>query len=192
MTWILVAIGIGVGVLLLAGWWLYNRLVRDRNAVDAAWSQIDVQLRRRADLIPNVVAAVRGYAAHERATLDAVVRARDRALRAPDPVERGAAEVEVARAVERLLALAEAYPDLQAQAGFLALRDDLLGTEGRIAFARQYYNERVLTYANRRDTLPAKVVSRLFRFPVRSYFAAGAAAGEAVAVTFVGEPESAR
>ncbi|MEU7694251.1 LemA family protein [Microbispora hainanensis] len=150
----------------------YNRLVRARNNVDNAWAQIDVQLRRRYDLIPNLVETVKGYAAHERATLEAVVAARSQAIGAQGPEERAAAENLLSGALKSLFAVAEAYPDLKASAGFAELQEELATTENRIAYSRQYYNDAVLTYNNAIQTVPANLVAGMTGFTPREYFQA--------------------
>ena len=122
----------------------YNGLVRLRNRIQNAWAQIDVQLRRRYDLIPNLVETVKGYAAHEKSTLEAVTQARANAINAQGPVDQARAENMISDALKSLFAVSEAYPDLKANQNFLALQEELSGTEGRISYARQYYNDAVL------------------------------------------------
>ena len=179
----LVIIGIVVLliVFLLFG---YNRLVKLRNQVEAAWSQIDVQLRRRYDLIPNLVETVKGYAAHERETLEAVTAARQQAIAADGIENQAQAENMLTSALRQLFAVSEAYPDLKANQNFLALQEELTGTEGRIAFARQFYNERVLTYDNALEQFPSNVLAGMFNFEQRTYFEAEAASREPVRVDF--------
>ncbi|OPG08221.1 hypothetical protein B1L11_28600 [Microbispora sp. GKU 823] len=149
---------------------VYNRLVRTRNTVDNAWAQIDVQLKRRYDLIPNLVETVKGYAAHERATLEAVVVARAQAIGARGPEEQAAAENMLSGALKSLFAVAEAYPDLKASANFAELQEELAATENRIAYSRQYYNDAVLTYNNAIQTVPANIVAGMTGFTPREYF----------------------
>ncbi|ETK31357.1 LemA family protein [Microbispora sp. ATCC PTA-5024] len=151
---------------------VYNRLVRGRNAVDNAWAQIDVQLKRRYDLIPNLVETVKGYAAHERQTLDAVVAARAQAIGARGPADRAAAENMLSGALKSLFAVAEAYPDLKASRNFSELQEELAATENRIAYSRQYYNDAVLTYNNAIQTVPANIVAGMTGFIPREYFQA--------------------
>jgi LemA protein len=148
----------------------YNRLVRLRNRVEAAWAQIDVQLTRRHDLIPNLVETVKGYAAHERETLDAVIRARQRAVAAEGVEDQAQAENMLTGALRQLFALSEAYPDLKANQNFLALQEELTGTEGRIAYARQFYNESTMTYDNALETFPSNLIAGTFNFEPRPYF----------------------
>jgi LemA protein len=164
---------IGVAVLILGGLWLlYNAIVRARNQVDNGWSQIDVQLKRRADLIPNLIETVRGYAAHERSTLEAVIAARSASVSATSPVEAAAAEGPITQALGRLFALQEQYPNLKADASFQQLQLELASTEDRIAFARQFYNDSVLAYHNRLDTFPGNLVAKAGTFDHRELFEA--------------------
>jgi LemA protein len=163
---------------------VYNRLVKLRNRIDAAWSQIDVQLKRRHDLIPNLVETVKGYAAHERETLDAVIRARRQAVDASGVENQAQAENMLTGALRQLFALAEAYPDLKANQNFLSLQEELTGTEGRIAFARQFYNEQTLAYDNARETFPTTIVAGMFNFEPRAYFEAEESSREPVRVDF--------
>jgi LemA protein len=185
-----VAVWIIVGVVVLIALFLvftYNRLVKLRNRIEAAWSQIDVQLRRRYDLIPNLVETVKGYAAHERETFEAVTRARQQAQQAQGVEEQAQAENVLTGALRQLFAVAEAYPQLQANQNFLALQEELTGTEGRIAFSRQFYNEQVLAYDNARETFPTSMVAGTFNFEERPYFEAEEQSREPVRVEFTGE-----
>jgi LemA protein len=159
---------VAVGLLVVV---LYNRLVRARVRVDEAWAQVDTDLQRRHDLIPNLVATVSAYAGHERAALTAVTEARAAALTRRDPAAREAAEDELGAAIGRLLAISEAYPDLRADANFRELQDELVATEQRLAFARDFANHRVATYHERLETFPSVVVASLFRFERRRLFA---------------------
>lgn len=159
---------------------LYNRLVRARVRVDEAWAQVDTDLQRRHDLIPNLVATVRGYADHERAALDAVVAARTRALTRSAPSEREAAEDELGAAIGRLLAVSEAYPDLQADANFRDLAAELAATEDRLSFARDFANHRVATYHERLETFPSVIVARAFGFERRQLFVVDTSAARRV------------
>ena len=181
LTWIIAAVVAG---LLLLGIVLgFNLLVRRRNRVDASWAQIDVQLVKRHDLIPNVVEAVRGYAAHERQTFQAVTEARALAMRVQGPVARAGAEEELTGAVHRLMALAEDYPDLKASDNFLELQDQLESVESGIAYARQYYNDSVLTYENARTVFPLLLIAGAFGFKPREYFRAATGTTEPVQVS---------
>jgi len=150
---------------------LYNGLIRARNAVKNAWSQIDVQLKRRHDLIPNLVETVKGYAAHERGTLDAVVKARQQAISATGGVEeRAKAENALTQTLRSLLALAEAYPDLKASQNFLALQEELASTENKIGFSRQFYNDNAMQYKNRIEVFPSNIFANIFGFQPEPFF----------------------
>jgi LemA protein len=162
-----------VVVLLVASILIYNSLVRRRNQVDNAWSQIDVQLKRRYDLIPNLVETVKGYAAHERGTLEAVTEARARAINAQGPADQASAENALSGALKSLFAVSESYPDLKANQSFLALQQELTETEDRAAYARQYYNDAVLSYNNAIGTVPQSIFAAMFGFRPREYFQAG-------------------
>jgi LemA protein len=164
-----------VAVVILA-WALatYNKLVRQRNQVDASWAQIDVQLKRRYDLIPNLVETVKGYAAHERGTLDAVVQARNTAVSAAGQGAGARAEAENAltQTLGRLFALAEAYPNLKANENFMSLQGELSGTEDKIAYARQFYNSAVQTYNTSTQSIPTNVIAGMGGFKGRDLFQA--------------------
>src|SRR5688500_7792315 len=148
----------------------YNGLVAKRNRSQNAWAQVDVQLRRRYDLLPNLVESVKGYAAHEQGTFAAVTEARAAAQRAQGPAEQGQAEAALARALGRLLAIAESYPELRATENFQQLQAELAGTENKIATSRQIYNDTVLTYNNACQQIPTNIVAGLFNFEPREYF----------------------
>ena len=173
MTVTLVVIGIVVVLLLVVSVVMYNGLVRRRNQVDNAWSQIDVQLKRRYDLIPNLVETVKGYAAHERGTLEAVTEARARAISAQGPADQASAENALSGTLRSLFAVSESYPDLKANQNFLALQQELAETEDRAAYARQYYNDSVLAYNNAIGTVPQSIFAAMFGFRPREYFQAG-------------------
>ena len=163
----------------------YNGLVRSRNTVDNAWSQIDVQLKRRLDLIPNLVETVKGYASHEQKTLDAVIQARNSALAAPSaPGPQAAADTALVGTLRQVFALSEAYPDLKANQNFLALQEELTATESRVAYARQFYNDSVLGYHNRLDTFPTVLIAKLGSFTRREFFEAEAQAQTPPSVSF--------
>jgi LemA protein len=164
---ILLALVLLVGLLLV---FLYNRLVRLRNRVDNSWAQVEVQLKRRWDLIPNLVETVKGYAGHERETFEAVTQARARAQQAQSPAETAQAEGILGAALGRLFAVAEAYPELQADENFRQLQTELAETENRVAVSRQVYNDSVLTYNNAVQTFPGVVVAGPFGFSVREFF----------------------
>jgi LemA protein len=162
-------------LLVLLGLWLiltYNKLVRQRNQVDASWAQIDVQLKRRYDLIPNLVETVKGYAAHEKTTLDAVVQARNTAVATAgaEPSARADAENMVSQTLGRLFALAEAYPNLKANENFQALQSELANTEDKISYSRQFYNSAVQTYNNATQTIPTNIIAGMMGFKTRSFF----------------------
>jgi LemA protein len=173
-----------VALLVVAAILLYNRLVRLRNRVDNAWAQVDVQLRRRYDLIPNLVETVKGYAAHERETFEAVTQARTRAQAAGTVQDQAQAENILSQALGRLFAVAEDYPELQADENFRQLQDELAQTENRIAVSRQVYNDTVLTYNNAIQTVPGLVVAGPFGFTKRDFFEAEETQREAPRVTF--------
>ncbi len=183
MTWALV-IGGAVVVLLLVGVYLYNRIVRLRNEVDTGWSNIDVQLKRRNDLIPNLVEAVKGYAAHERGVFEEVTRARAAMAQASTPGEAGAADSLLGQALGRLFAVAEAYPDLKASTNFLQLQSDLTDTEDKISAARRYYNSTVQAYNTAIQTFPSLLFAGAAGFRAREFFAAEADDRAPVAVSF--------
>jgi len=149
---------------------LYNRLIRDRNRVDAAWSDIDVQLQRRHDLVPQLVKAVDQYAKYERATLEAVTNLRAQAMQVSNVSELGDAEEALGAGVQRLLAVAEQYPDLKANENFLNLQTELAEVEDYLQFARRYYNGSVREYNTRTETVPSNVIAGWFRFTSKSFF----------------------
>jgi LemA protein len=157
-------------LLLVAVVVLYNRLVRSRNRVSTAWSDIDVQLQRRHDLVPQLVKAVDAYAKYEKATLEAVTALRAEAMRVVDVNARGVAEQALSEGVSRLLALAESYPDLKANENFLKLQGELVETENYLQFARRYYNGSVRDYNTLTETVPSNLVAGLFRFEPREFF----------------------
>jgi LemA protein len=183
VIWVLVIIALIVVVALLVVA-LYNRLVQQRNRVDNAWAQIEVQLKRRWDLIPNLVETVKGYAEHERGTFEAVTEARANAQRAQGPAETAAAEGILGAALGRLFAVAEAYPELQADENFRQLQDELAGTENRIAVSRQVYNDTVLTFNNAIQTFPGVVLAGPFGFTKREFFETDETQREAPQVDF--------
>lgn len=163
----------------------YNGLIRGRNQVENAWSQIDVQLKRRIDLIPNLVETVKAYAAHEKDTLDAVIKARNAAMSAPQtPSGQAQADNQITGALRQLFALSEAYPDLKANQNFLALQEELTQTESRVAYARQFYNDTVLSYNNKLETFPTVFFAKMLKFSKREYFEADEAGREVPKVGF--------
>lgn len=167
MTWWLSATLIALFVLVVI---LYNRLVRDRNRVDAAWSDIDVQLQRRHDLVPQLVSAVSQYAAWERATLEALTALRDQAHREPAVAKRGDLEQQLGEGMQRLIALAENYPDLKANENFLNLQNQLVETENYLQFARRFYNGSVRALNTRIESVPHNIVASAFGFRQRDFF----------------------
>src|SRR6516164_3782997 len=187
-----------LGIVLLLGFWLiavYNGLVVSRNRFKNAFAQIDVQLKRRYDLIPNLVEAVKGYMAHERETLDAVIKARNSAFTAAqkvaaDPGNAGAvkelnqAEGQLGGVLGRLFALSEAYPDLKANQNMLALQEELTSTENKISFARQAFNDAATAYNNRRDVFPAVTVAGMFGFKEATLLETAQTEREAPKVSF--------
>jgi LemA protein len=181
LIWILLAI---VVVLVLVLITFYNRLVKFRNRVENAWAQVDVQLKRRYDLIPNLVETVKGYASHERETFEAVTAARTRAQQAQGPAEQGAAEGILGQALGRLFAVAEAYPELQADENFRQLQEELAQTENRIAVSRQVYNDTVLTYNTAIQTVPGVFFAGPFGFSKKDFFEVEDGAREAPRVAF--------
>lgn len=166
---LLIVLGlIVVLVLILIG--IYNRLVGLRNQVDNAWSQIDVQLKRRHDLIPNLIETVKGYMTHERGTFEAITQARSQAMGARNVAEAGKAEGLLGQALGRLMVSVESYPDLKANQNFLALQEELASTENKIGFSRQNYNDQVLYYNNKTQMFPSNIVAGLFGFARRDFF----------------------
>ena len=181
ITIVLVAL---VVVLLLYVIVTYNGLVRLRNRIQNAWAQIDVQLRRRYDLIPNLVETVKGYAAHERQTFEAVTQARANAINASGVGEQAQAENMISGALKSLFAVSEAYPDLKANQNFLSLQEELSGTEGRIAYARQYYNDAVLRMNTKIQSFPSNILAGMFGFKEHEYFEADDTSRGPVSVQF--------
>ncbi len=172
MVWALIIIGVLVFLLIVSVIGIYNKLVRDRNRVDNAWHQIDVQLKRRYDLIPNLVETVKGYASHEKEVFEKVTQARAMGINAQTVGEQAQAENMITQALKSLFAVAEAYPDLKANQNFLMLQEELSGTESKIAFARQFYNDSVMTYDTNRQRFPANIIAGMFSntFKPREYF----------------------
>jgi LemA protein len=176
-----------VVLLVLVGlffWIGFNGLVKRRNQVDNAWSQIDVQLKRRHDLIPNLVETVKGYAAHERGTFEAVTNARANAINAQSPQDQAQAENVLSGALKSLFAVAEAYPDLKANQNFLNLQEELTASEDKVAYARQYYNDSVLNYNTQIQKFPTVLLAGMFHFEKREFFDAAPEDTEPVQVQF--------
>ena len=174
---LLVALGLAVAV-------LYNGVVKRRNRIEAAWAQVDVQLTRRSDRIPNLVETVQGYATHENETLEALTQARAATIHAGGVAEQARAENTLTTALKSLFAVAEAYPDLKANQGFLSLQEELSATEGRIAYARQFYNDTVMDYNTRIQSFPTLVIAGPLRLRSREYFEADQAARGPVQIGF--------
>ncbi len=167
LMFIIVVAGV-LGLLMIVP---YNTLIRRRNEVKMAWSSIDVQLKRRYDLIPNLVEMVKGYAGHERQTLDAVIRARQQAMDfSGNAEERARVENTLTSALRSLFAVVEAYPDLKANQSFLALQDELTNTENKIGFARTYYNDAAKQYKNGVEMFPSNIVANIFGFKAEPFF----------------------
>ena len=183
MVWIIVIAVVAILVIYLIG--AYNGLIRGRNQIENAWSQIDVQLKRRIDLIPNLVETVKAYAEHEKSTLEAVINARNAAIQAPStPHGQAQADAQMTGALRQLFALGEAYPDLKANQNFLALQEELSSTEGRVAYARQFYNDSVLSYNNKLQAFPTVIFARMLKFERREYFETDEASREVPKVQF--------
>ncbi len=172
MAIVLVIILVLLVVLVIFAVATYNGLVKLRNRIEAAWAQIDVQLKRRFDLIPNLVETVKGYASHERETLDAVITARNSAMTATTPQQAAEGENQVTGALSRLFALSEAYPDLKANQNFQQLQEELTSTEDKIAYARQFYNDSVMRYNAKIQSFPAVIFANMLGFKAREYFEA--------------------
>ena len=183
MWWIIILVV--VVALVLYGIASYNGLIRGRNQVENAWSQIDVQLKRRIDLIPNLIETVKAYAAHEKSTLEAVINARNAAMAAPaTPHGQAEADNQITGALRQMFALGEAYPDLKANQNFLSLQEELSATEGRVAYARQFYNDSVLSYNNKLQAFPTVFFAQMLKFEKREYFETDEAAREVPKVQF--------
>ncbi|HVF75020.1 MAG TPA: LemA family protein [Acidimicrobiales bacterium] len=179
--WIVVAVLVLAVIYVIA---VYNGLIRRRNRIDEGWAQIDVQLQRRYDLIPNLVETVKGYVEHEQGVFEEVTRARTAAIGAQGVPAQAEAENVVTNALRSLFAVAEAYPDLKANQNFLALQEELSGTEGRIAYARQYYNDAVRDYNTKIQSFPGNLVAGAFSFTPRDYFEADDTTRGPVSVQF--------
>ncbi len=181
-VYILLALIVLVGLYAIGA---YNGLIRGRNEIENAWSQIDVQLKRRIDLIPNLVETVKSAGNYERGTLEAVVQARNAAIAAPQtPEGQAAANAQVTGALRQLFALSEDYPDLKTNQNYLALQEELTATEGRVSYARQFYNDAVLNYNNKLQAFPTVFFARMLKFEKRQYFEADEASREVPKVGF--------
>lgn len=181
MIWIIVGI---VVILILFVIGTYNSLISLRNKKDDQWSQIEVQLKRRADLIPNLVETVKGYAKHEKSTLEDVVKARNTYLSASTPEDQLKADGQLTAAVNKLFALAESYPDLKANESFLSLQKELTTCEEKITYARQFYNDSVLSYNNKIELFPSSIIASMFHFEKEKFFEASVEERKNVQVKF--------
>ncbi|MGI6309708.1 MAG: LemA family protein [Bacilli bacterium] len=170
MIWFFIGLFIIIGLILSYVISVYNKLIVLRNRVKDQWAQVDVQLKRRADLIPNLVETVKGYAKHETATFEAVIKARNKVTTATNPDTEMDANNMLSNALGKLFALAEAYPELKANTNFIKLQADLKEVEDKIAFARQFYNDSVLTYNNKTDMFPSNIVASIFKFTGAKFF----------------------
>ena len=175
---VLVALFVGYGVM------QYNGLVSVRNRIENGWAQIEVQLKRRYDLIPNLVETVKGYATHEKSTLDAVISARNAAMGATGVAGKASAENGLNGTLKSMFALSEAYPDLKANTNFLNLQEELTGSEDKIAYARQYYNDEVRSYNTKVQSFPTNFIASKFGFKEREYFEAPEGERGPIAVKF--------
>jgi LemA protein len=182
MAWLILIGAVGVFAVMFV--FIYNGLIRDRNRVDNAWAQVDVQLKRRYDLIPNLVETVKGYASHELKTFERVTQARGGAQAAQGPAEQAQAENFLTQALRQLFAVSEDYPELRASENFSSLQEDLEETENKIAVSRQIYNDTVLTYNNKVQQIPTNIVASMFNFDAREFFEAGDEAEEAPTIEF--------
>lgn len=184
MTIILIVLGIILAIIVIWAIFAYNGFVTLRNQIENSWSQIDVQLKRRYDLVPNLVETVKGYAKHERETFEKVVEARNKIMTASNPKQRADAENMLTGALKSIFALSEEYPKLQANQNFLMLQEELAGIESKIAYARQFYNDMVLKYNTKTQVLPDSIIANIFGFKPRDYFEIEEAAKEVVKVKF--------
>lgn len=176
----LIIIAVLGGVLALWVIGMYNGLVRLRNAVKNAWSQIDVQLKRRHDLIPNLIETVKGYMQHERQTLENITKARNLAMQASGVGEKGVAESQLSQALSSFYVVVENYPDLKANQNFLALQEELTSTENKIGFSRQAYNDSAMQLNNKIEMFPSNIVAGMFNFKPAEFFEIEDAAERAV------------
>ena len=181
--WVIILIAV-VAIIVLFVINTYNTLVGLRNKVKDQWAQIDVQLKRRFDLIPNLVETVKGYATHEKETFDAVISARAKAMSANTKEDEMKASGELTQALGRLMAISEAYPELKANTNFVSLQNSLQETEDKIAYARQFYNDAVLNYKNKIEMFPSNIVAGMFNFKAEPFFEAEEAAKEVPKVQF--------
>ena len=183
MKWWMILIIVGV---LIVFWAIsvYNKLIALRNRVKDQWAQIDVQLKRRFDLIPNLVETVKGYTKHESETLEAVIKARNTYVSATLPEDQMKADGELTKAISKLFALTESYPELKANTNFQALQQELTETESKIASARQFYNDTVMVYNNKVAMVPSNIIAGLFKFEKEAFFEANETERQNVQVKF--------
>lgn len=167
ILWILIIL---IAVIFLIAVGIYNALVNLRNRCDNSWAQVDVQLRRRYDLIPNLVETVKGYAKHEREVFEKVTEARSKAINAGTVKEQGQAENMLTGTLKSLFAVVENYPELKANQNFLMLQEELAGTEGKIAYARQFYNDTVMKFSVKQQVFPSNIIANMFNFKEKEYF----------------------
>ena len=167
ILWILIIL---IAVIFVIAVGIYNALVNLRNRCDNSWAQVDVQLRRRYDLIPNLVETVKGYAKHEREVFEKVTEARSKAIKAGTVKEQGQAENMLTGALKSLFAVVENYPELKANQNFLMLQEELAGTEGKIAYARQFYNDTVMKFSVKQQVFPSNIIANMFNFKEKEYF----------------------
>lgn len=186
MKWWMVLLIIGAVLLLIIFWavGVYNKLIKLRNRVKDQWAQIDVQLKRRFDLIPNLVETVKGYTKHESETLENVIKARNSYMSAVAPEDQMKADGELTKAISKLFALTESYPDLKANTNFQHLQSELTATEEKIAAARQFYNDTVLVYNNKVEMVPSNIVASMFKFKKEVFFEANETERQNVEVKF--------
>lgn len=182
MLWIILGVIVGLIILWIIG--TYNSLISFRNRVKDAWSQIDVQLKRRFDLIPNLVETVKGYKKHESETLENVIKARNTYLTATLPEDQMKADGELTQAISKLFALSESYPELKANTNFMELQRELNETENKIAMSRQFYNDIVMQYNNKVEMVPSNIVASIFNFKKEVFFEASSTEKENVKVEF--------
>lgn len=167
ILWILIIL---IAVIFVIAVGIYNALVNLRNRCDNSWAQVDVQLRRRYDLIPNLVETVKGYAKHEREVFEKVTEARSKAINAGTVKEQGQAENMLTGTLKSLFAVVENYPELKANQNFLMLQEELAGTEGKIAYARQFYNDTVMKFSVKQQVFPSNIIANMFNFKEKEYF----------------------
>ncbi len=181
ITWILIAVAAVIVIYVI---YVFNGLIRLKNRIENAWAQIDVQLKRRADLIPNLINTVKGYMKHERGVLTEVTKARTELMKASNIKEKGKANNMLTGALKSLFAVAESYPDLKASTNFKQLQDELVTTEDKVAYSRQYYNDEVRRFNTKTETFPSNMVAKIMGFKEKDYFEAQPSDRKAVKVEF--------